>query len=199
MTARLTPLALSALALVAEAERHPYELYQVMVRRREDRVVKVSPGSLYRAVDRLAADGLIVSRGVEREGHRPERTVYAITTAGRQALRESLATMLGQFVNEYPEFPVAIREVRNLPPVHVAQLLAERLDAVTGLLRATEASLERIAEKGLDRYVALDVHYSKALLIAESQWITQTIDELESGDLSWPDPPHEPSSVEGTR
>ena len=41
---RLNPLAVSALALLAERPMHPYEMYQLMLQRREDRVVKVSAG-----------------------------------------------------------------------------------------------------------------------------------------------------------
>ncbi|MFC0680579.1 PadR family transcriptional regulator [Lysobacter korlensis] len=184
----LSPLAISALALLAEAEMHPYEMYQLMLRRREDRVLKVSAGSLYRAVERLAADGLIESCGVERSGHRPERTVYAITDAGRQALRQSLAEMLGEYVNEYPRFPVAIREARNLPAPIVARLLRERLAKVDAAIRMLDTSLERIAAKELARHFVLDVHYTRAMLEAESSWIGQTIGQLEAGELTWPAP-----------
>ncbi|MFD4423105.1 PadR family transcriptional regulator [Agromyces sp. NPDC058484] len=185
---RLTPLAVSALALLAEREMHPYEMYQLMLQRREDRVVKVSAGSLYRAVERLAADGLIAARSVERAGHRPERTVYAVTDAGRQALRDSLAAMLGQYVNEYPEFPVAIREARNLPASDVARLLGDRREEISASIRFVDAALGRIAAKGLDRYFVLDVHYTRAMLEAESRWIAQTIEELDAGELHWPHP-----------
>ena len=44
--AELTPLGLAALALLAERPMHPYEMYQTLVHRREDRNVKVRPGSL---------------------------------------------------------------------------------------------------------------------------------------------------------
>ncbi|MET1019690.1 MAG: PadR family transcriptional regulator [Microterricola sp.] len=184
--ARLTPLAVSTLALLAEREMHPYELYQLMIQRREDRVIKVSAGSLYRAVERLAADGLIAASGVERLGHRPERTVYAITDAGRLGLRETLAEMLSTHVNEYPEFPVAIREVRNLPAPDVARLLRGRLSEISASIRFVDAALDRIAEKSLARHFVLDLHYARAMLEAESHWIAQTIGELESGELSWP-------------
>ncbi len=183
--ARLTALAVSALALFAERPTHPYELFQLMLQRREDHVINVSAGSLYRAVERLASDGLIVSSGVERLGHRPERTVYAITDAGRHALRGTLTEMLATHVNEYPEFPVAIREVRNLPASDVALLLGDRLAAVSEAIQFANAALDRIDAKGLDRYLVLDVHYSRAMLEAEARWITDTIDELASGELSW--------------
>lgn len=185
---RLTPLAVSALALLVEREMHPYEMFQLMLQRREDQVVKVSAGTLYRAVERLAGDGLIVARCVERSGHRPERTVYAITDDGRDALRATLAEMLGEHANEYPEFPVAIREARNLPARAVARLLADRLVEVEASVRALEAALDRIAAKELPRHVVLDVHYNRTMLEAEARWIARTVAELDSGELTWPDP-----------
>src|SRR3954447_10538864 len=92
--AELTSLGLAALALLAERPMHPYEMYQTLVHRREDRNVKVRPGSLYHAVDRLAREGLVDAVGVDREGKRPERTSYAITAGGRRALDDRVATML---------------------------------------------------------------------------------------------------------
>ena len=49
----LTPLALSALGLLVERPMHPYEMYQLLLERHEDRFVKVRPGSLYHSVERL--------------------------------------------------------------------------------------------------------------------------------------------------
>ena len=50
--ATLTPLQFAALAIYAEQPRHPYEVFQEMLKRREDRLVKVRPGTLYHAVNR---------------------------------------------------------------------------------------------------------------------------------------------------
>lgn len=43
----------------------------------------VKPGSLYGALGRMAAEGLIEAVCTQREGNLPERTVYAITGKGR--------------------------------------------------------------------------------------------------------------------
>jgi DNA-binding PadR family transcriptional regulator len=182
---RLSPLALSALALLAERPMHPYEMYQLMLQRREDRVVKVSAGSLYRAVERLAADGFIAETGVEREGNRPERTVYAITPEGRDAVRSTLEQMLQEFVNEFPEFPVAIGEAHHLPPDRVAHLLEERVARIREFAALIDAGLGHIAAKGVARQYVLDVHYTRAMLAAELDWLEHTIDELRSGHLDW--------------
>ena len=47
----------------------------------------VRPGSLYGALHRLAAEGLIEPVRTEQPGHRPARTVYAITAEGPAASR----------------------------------------------------------------------------------------------------------------
>lgn len=186
MNTSLTPLGVTTLAVLAEGDMHPYEMYQLMLSRSEDRVVKLSPGSLYRAVERFAAKGLIVEVGVERQGNRPERTVYTITPAGREALRASIAEMLGRYVNEYPEFPVAIGEAHNLPAGEVAQLLGARLARIEETLGFIDAALGRIAERGVATAHVLNVHYTRAMLSAEAEWLRGTIADLGSGALAWP-------------
>lgn len=196
---QLTPLAVGALALLAERAMHPYEMYQLMRERQEQRIVRVSPGSLYRTVERLADEGLIHKTATEREGHRPERTVYAITLAGWEALRAALAEMLAAHVNEYPRFPLAMREARNLPPDRVAALLRDRSAQIGASLDLWNASIERIAAKGLPRHFALDVHFQRDMLAAERVWIDRVVAQLESGELSWSDPgPPEQEPLRGT-
>ncbi|MGI9823519.1 PadR family transcriptional regulator [Agromyces sp. Marseille-Q5079] len=183
---QLNPLAFSALAILIDAPMHPYEMYQLMLARKEDRVVKVSAGSLYRAVERLARDGLIAPTSTERMGNRPERTVYTVTEAGRVAFDESLEEMLARHVNEFPEFPLAVGEAHNLPVERVVELLGARLDAVRDGIAWHDAATVRIASKGKPKSVVLNVYYTRAMLAAEADWLAQTIDELRSGELEWP-------------
>ena len=186
---RLNPLAVSALALLAERPMHPYEMYQLMLQRREDRVVKVSAGSLYRAVERLAADGNIAESGVEREGNRPERTVYAITDAGRDALRSTLEEMLGEFVNEFPEFPLAIGEAHNLPPERVAELLDERSGAHAGVRRPPRQRASGTSRRRASPGTSCSTSTTRAPCVAaELDWLERTIAELREGELTWATP-----------
>jgi DNA-binding PadR family transcriptional regulator len=48
---------------------------------------EVRPGSLYGALHRMAAEGLIAALRTEQDGNRPARTVYEITAEGRKELR----------------------------------------------------------------------------------------------------------------
>jgi len=181
----LTPLAAVALGLLAERPMHPYEMYQLMLHRREDRLVKVRPGSLYHTVERLARDGHAAVRGTEREGNRPERTTYEITDAGRAALRDRLVETLSVPAEEYPEFPLALSGADNLSADEVTELLTrrlshlhERLDAITEGGRA--AAAKDVAEKYLT-----DISYQRAMLDAEIGWIEDFLDRLASGRLAW--------------
>jgi len=47
----------------------------------------VCPGSLYGALHRLAAEGLIQPLGTEQDGQLPARTSYGITEEGHRELR----------------------------------------------------------------------------------------------------------------
>jgi len=72
------------LVLLAEAPMHPYEMQRIMQWRGKDQVVRVQRGSLYPAVERLVKAGLVEPSEVEREGRRPERTVYRLTEEGQR-------------------------------------------------------------------------------------------------------------------
>lgn len=181
----LTPLAVAALALLAEGPTHPYEMYQTLVLRSEDRLVKVRPGSLYHTVDRLARQGLVRATGTEREGNRPERTTYEITEEGTQALGERVADIIATPVNEFPEFPLGLGEAHNLPLETVIDLLRNRV----GLMRADIALLDdgihRVRAKGLPAKYWLDVRYLRTTAEAEAAALEALIDDLASGAISW--------------
>ncbi|MDR6435526.1 DNA-binding PadR family transcriptional regulator [Paenarthrobacter nicotinovorans] len=181
----LTPLGVASLALLAEEPMHPYEMYQLLMARHEDRLVKVRPGTLYHAVGRLEDNGLVEATGTEREGNRPERTLYRITDAGKDALDDRLRAMLSTPVNEYPLFPHAIAEAHHLPAADVMELLEERVVALAAdldfLLRAEAV----VTAKGLDRKYWIDISYQQAMRKTEIAWIRGLLEELGNGHLPW--------------
>ncbi len=183
--ATLTPLGISALALLAERAMHPYEMHQLLMQRRRDRVVKVRPSSLYHAVDRLVELDFARVRCTEREGNRPERTSYEITREGHRALGEAIAEMLATPVNEYPRFALALSESHNVPRSEVLTLLRARVALLNTDLDYREATLEAVKAQGVERRYWFDVNYQMELLRAEANWLSLTITEIESGELAW--------------
>jgi DNA-binding PadR family transcriptional regulator len=63
---------------------------------------EVQPGSLYGALHRLAAEGLIEALRTEQDGQLPARTVYGITAEGRRELRALRAEAL-QEIKLHPD------------------------------------------------------------------------------------------------
>ena len=183
------PLAVAALGLLLERPMHPYEMVQLLLARSEDRLVKVRPGSLYHVVDRLHADGLVRPVGTERAGNRPERTAYAITAEGVDAMRDWVRHSLAAPVAEYPRFPLALGEAHNLPRAEVVTTLRRRLAALHGQDAELAAGQRTVRAKSLSEHYWLDLPYTRALLAAEIDHLTTLADRIESGDLPWPDPP----------
>ncbi|WP_217428082.1 PadR family transcriptional regulator [Microlunatus speluncae] len=183
---QLTPLAVMLLALVAEREMHPYEMLQTMTERGEDRLVKVRPGSLYHAVERLAAAELIRATGVERAGNRPERTSYALTEAGARLLQARVAEMLRAPVNEYPQFLVALDEAHNLPREQVIDYLGEYAAALAADLATIDAALGRAGTQAVPEAYWLSWRYLQHTKQAELGWISRLIERIKSKELEWP-------------
>jgi DNA-binding PadR family transcriptional regulator len=108
----------------------------------------VQPGSLYGALKRLAAEGLIREVRTERQGNRPERTVYEITIEGRRALWALHDDALNQIVSSNDPFDLALALSRGLPEQNLEGVVADRLIA----LRAQESMFRHRADRA-DPYV----------------------------------------------
>jgi DNA-binding PadR family transcriptional regulator len=112
------------------AERGEMHGHQIRLQAAEDRAeqwASVKPGALYGALARLARENLIAVVRSEREGNRPERTVYAITVEGRRALAVLHEQMLRSVVVPTDPFDLAL--------AHTAATSTEALhDIVTARL-----------------------------------------------------------------
>ena len=188
----ITPLAMSALALLNERPMHPYEMYQTLIQRSEDRIVKVRPGSLYHTIDKLQALGLVRATGTEREGNRPERTTYEITEKGNLALTERIAEVIEAPEYEFPIFPVAISQAHHLPQETVVSLLERRLQQLEARRLEIGAELRRLGRTELPRKYWLDIDYLRAQFEAEHNWLERVISEIQSGEIDWNEGKHAP-------
>jgi DNA-binding PadR family transcriptional regulator len=185
-TVNRSALGIAALALLVERPMHPYEMYQLLIQRHEDRVVKVRPGSLYHKVHWLESHGYVRSTATEREGNRPERTIYEITADGRKLLTQRVTEMLAAPVNEYPVFPLAIGEAHNLPKDTVIELLGQRLALLEADLDELEDTIRETEAKNVNPAYLLNGSYSRAIQTAEVQWLRQLLTDLRTNVIAWP-------------
>src|ERR1700683_221007 len=120
-------LAVAVLSYLSQQPMHPYELGRSLREHGDDRSIKFNHGSLYMVIGQLAKAGFITEQETSRAGQRPERTVYALTDAGRAELRDWLAQAVEQPQHEYPAFVAALSFIGALPPSQVLDLLRARL------------------------------------------------------------------------
>jgi DNA-binding PadR family transcriptional regulator len=178
-------LALAVLALAAEEPMHPYRMQQLLRERGKDQVVNVGQRSqLYKTIDRLVRDGLLVARGTEREATRPERTVYAATDAGRDLAVTWTLDMLTAPRQEFGEFAAALSYLPLLDPEVAADALALRLSDRRGELEHLRRELDHVVDV-LPRVVLLDNEYAITHLEADVTHLAGLLDDLRSGALAW--------------
>ncbi len=181
----LTPLAIGALALLNERPMHPYEMYQTLVERHEDRLIKVRPGSLYHAVERLEAAEFVKATGTEREGNRPERTTYAITKAGNKALKARITEVLSNPVNDFPVFPVALSEAHNLPAKNVIGCLKTYLMGIEQEIAEVGAVLDAARSQNIPEAYWIAGDYLLTVMGAKRDWIITCIERTDNKELIW--------------
>ncbi len=182
----ITPLGITTLALLEElGKSYPYEMYQVLLKRSADQVVKLSAGTLYHTIDRLAERGLVRPTRTERHGNRPERTAYEITPEGITALRNRVTELLAHPPAEYPVFPVVVGEIHHLRPEDAVNLLERRVEQLQAAREPLLARLDGAHRRGVARRFLLGADYMLSQLDANLAWTHNLIHDITSGALDW--------------
>lgn len=182
---QLTPLSLAVLELLHERPMHPYEMHQTMRVRHTDRVVKLKAGSLYHTVERLERMELVEVIETVRSGRRPERTVYALTDAGRDAFAEQVADRLGTPVEEFPGYPLALSLAHALDRRTALAELTRRRQELEQTVAFYRVAVDQLRAMDLERRFWLDVRYILTMREAELAWTSELIAEIETGRLEW--------------
>ena len=178
-------LALAVLSYLTVKPMHPYELSRTLRDNGDARSIKFNHGSLYMVVQQLAKAGFIAEQETSREGQRPERTVYAITDAGRREVRDWLSELIGQPDHEYPHFVAALSLVAALPPSEVVPLLQHRLEALAGQRAEIQAMIDDSLDQGVPELFLGEEEYRLALLDAESSFVTKFIGQITDPETGW--------------
>src|SRR5918998_6575077 len=125
-------LALAVLSYLSQAPMHPYELGPTLREHGDARSIKFNHGSLYMVFQQLERAGFVTAQETTREGQRPERTVYALTDAGRRELLDWMRELVQEPRHEYPHFVAALSLIAALPPDEAVELLRRRLQRLGG-------------------------------------------------------------------
>jgi DNA-binding PadR family transcriptional regulator len=154
------------LALLAGQPAHGYEIKRGLEERFGSVVAPLNAGQVYTTLQRLQRDELVADDAVAQSG-RPDKRVYRLTGAGRQALEEWLGV---------PSAPTRLRDdffmklvfAQSLGLADPAALIARQREAYLRSL----GELERVlADGGPDGTTALVVEGAALHLEADLKWL----------------------------
>jgi DNA-binding PadR family transcriptional regulator len=185
--ATLTAMGLAVLECLHESPRHPYDIHQTMQEHEVWRLVKLTTGSLYHTIERLADDGLIEVVETSRAGKRPERTTYRVTEAGRDAFAARLRAMLADPATEYPQYPVAVGFLHELEREDALFQLRRRTIALEAQIAADRVVETRLTESDIHPLYWADVELRRRQREAELDFTRDLIDRLATGQVTWPE------------
>ena len=178
-------LALAVLSYLSQQPMHPYELGRTLREHGDARSIKFNHGSLYMVVGQLAKAGYIAELETSREGQRPERTVYALTDAGRAEFRDWLTELVAEPQQEYPHFVAALSLIAALPPSEVVPLLRHRLDRLHHEDAEIRGIIDTSLAQGVPELFLIEEEYRLSLLAAETAFVEEFIGKITDPETGW--------------
>src|SRR4051812_7319947 len=173
-------LGLAVLGTLVQRPMHRYGIATTIREQGKDDDMDVKWGSLYTVVRSLERHGLVEAIGTDRQGARPERTIYRITVAGRQELVNWTRELVATPSAEHPAFAAGLSMIAAVPPVEAVALLEARLGRLETVVADRRRSLAAVAAR-VPRLFLVEDEYGLAMQDAELAWLRGLLDELRSG------------------
>ena len=178
-------LALAVLSYLSWQPMHPYELARTLRENDDGRSIKFNHGSLYMVVGQLEKAGFVAAQGSDREGNRPERTVYAITDDGRAELHGWLRELVETPEHEYPSFVAALSLIGALGPDEAVELLGRRLERLAAQRAEIRALIDGTLAAGVHPLFVVEEEYRIAQLDADAVFVRGLIERITDPQDGW--------------
>jgi DNA-binding PadR family transcriptional regulator len=176
--------ALAVLALLSTGPRHPYDIHRLLVETGKVFVTGL-PRSLYHAVNRLEQAGLIEPVGTEQQSGRPERTVYALTAAGRDEVRRRVEVLLAAPTADADTTYAALSFIAVLERDKAIGALRARGVALATAIEKIEADVASASE--VQPLLLVESDFELARLRAEHDWMAGLANRIEADAIEWLD------------
>ncbi len=184
MTPELGIWEIAVLALLRESPMHPYQMQRLLRFRHKDEILALKRGSLYHAIGRLLRADLIAVETTGRDGNRPERTTYRLTSAGLDEFKLTLRKIIAIPRREPSEYMAAISFLVHLDPKEAARQLKQRLRELDAEIEQRTTGLAA-ASAHVQRINLIESEYLLAMLHAERTWTSSIEKEIRKGKLTW--------------
>lgn len=174
----MTNAELAILGLVAEAPRHGYEVERLIEQRGMRNWTEVGFSSIYYVLNKLEERDWIASHAEPAAGKGPNRKVYTITEAGRQAWHQATLEALAGPSQPNSAFLLGLAGMPGISAAEAADALRQHR---RGILKAREGVQQAWRQAAsLPFFLEGMFEYSNNLLETELEWLDRYIPRLES-------------------
>ncbi|QIS11431.1 PadR family transcriptional regulator [Nocardia arthritidis] len=180
------PIVVAVLGLLLERPAHPYQIFAELRSRSEHYAAVVNRGTLYNVVSAIADAGWAVPEGQQRNGNRPEHTVYALTPEGTAELVRRLDAAIRNPGREFSAFLGAVSYLGALGPEGAVAALTERAAKLRERADIDAGKLRECHADGVPRLFVIEAEYALAQAHSEIAWVESVVAEIRSGTLAWP-------------
>lgn len=169
-------------------EADGYQVRQDLAMWAADRWANVKPGSIYHALKKLAADGLLEAVQTEESPQGPDRVVYRITDAGVGDFFYLLNSALSEVETGQTMFNAALPFITTLDRNTLLFLLRSRIRQVEGQMATSEFLHESTMiadgpdEIGKPAHVREMFRYWSASLVGVLEWLRDLVERIEAGE-----------------
>ena len=180
----LSKIALLILSFIAEKPLNPYEIKKVLERLSIDKWFPMGSSSIYATIKALVKKDYISGKKI-KEGNMPEKTIYAITPQGQEALQQTLIAYLSEREQILSEFDLAMMLICHLEKETAVEALEQHRGRVEQEIAVREQVYTRAKDNGTIPYTGLiEIKHSIYKREAELRTINDLVEEVKK-DTEW--------------
>lgn len=172
---------------------HGYQVRRELLTWSADRWANVQPGSIYHALKKMAAEGLLAAVADKPDGPGPDRVAYRLTDDGETEFQVRLAQMIADTDTDGAQdaftFAAALTFLPCLPRERAISLLRHRLTRLEGQSATNRSVLAGGAGWGHPAHVGELYRLWGTNVEATIEWLRGLIKRLEEGQYVMADDP----------
>jgi DNA-binding PadR family transcriptional regulator len=165
--------------LAAQGPVHGHEIRRLAERIDIENWSDAQVGSIYNALRRLESEGLIEAVRTEQQGRRPTRTIYTLTTPGREELASLQDKLLYDITLPSDPFDIALWVCASQPGQDLAAAIDRRRKSLRELSDSLADERTRLTKAGyLPTVGELLFRHGELRIEAELRWHEELREKL---------------------
>ncbi len=144
----------------------------------------IAYGSIYSALNKMAAEGLVEVVGTEENSKHVARTEYAITERGKHEFERLLRDFWWNMKPIVDPFQVALTFMQDLPRDELIAALQHRARMLQSVLASVQfVGKNKMSNPQTPRHIAENLRLAVSHVEAELHWIEEVLVKVEQGEL----------------